>query len=123
MARRGDPRGAVDVDAEVVVTAQQPLAGVHPDPDPDLLLLRPHMAGQSPLRRGRGEDSAGWRRERREERVALGTDLDAPSKRDRLPHDRVVLVLQATVALVPKLLQQVGRALDVREHEGHGAGG
>jgi hypothetical protein len=47
--RPGDPGRPVDVDADIVVAAEHPLAGVQAHADPDREAVRPGVAGQGPL--------------------------------------------------------------------------
>src|SRR5204862_3348745 len=70
---------------------------------------------------GRRQRIAGPR-ERDEERVALGVDLDPAVLGERSPQSAPVLGQRIRIR-VAELVQQAGRPLDVREEEGDGAGG
>jgi hypothetical protein len=65
----------------------------------------------------------GWSgREREEEGVSLGVDLDAGVFGAGLSHDSAVVGERLVVGLVADLLEQLCRAFDVGEEEGDGAG-
>ncbi len=70
-------------------------------------------SGERSRRRGKGE----------EERVALRVHLDPTFDGARLADHAAVLGQRLGVRLGPELVQQLRRALDVREEEGDGAGG
>ena len=62
-----------------------------------------------------------WKRD--EEGVSLRVDLYAAVAREGLAQRTAVLGERLGVAVRPKLMQQLGRILDVGEQEGHGSGG
>ena len=70
---------------------------------------------------GRGRESTGRRREGEEEGVALRIDLDSVLGGACLPDDPTVLGERLGVGLRAELVQELRRALDVREEEGDGA--
>jgi hypothetical protein len=121
VGRPGDPGRPVHVDADVVVPAQHPLAGVQAHPHPHREPLRPPVGGQAPLGRHRGPDRRPRAGEDGEERVALGADLDPLPVPDGPAQEGRVLVPDRRVASA-QLLEQPGRALDVGEQEGDGPG-
>ena len=110
----GDPRGAVDVDADVPLVRNDRLAGVDSHADPD----------RTPLKRaarlGGGRDRFGSSRERDEEGVALCVHLDAAMAYERLAECVSVLGEEDGVGR-PVLLEQSRGALDVGEEERHRA--
>ena len=110
----GDPRRAVDVDADVALVGHDRLAGVdaHADADRAVLERVPRFGGR--------RDGVGGARKRDEEGVALGVDLDARVPGERVPQGAPVLGEQIGVAR-PVLLEEPRRALDVREEKGDGA--
>ena len=121
MRSGGNPRRAVHVEADVVVTAQVPFARVEAHPHPDRVALRPALPGQSALGSdGRFQRIRG-RTEDREEGVTLGADLDPLVRGKRAAHDGRV-ALQHALVLRAKPLQQARRALDVSEEKRDGAG-
>ena len=120
--RRRDARRRVDVDAEVVVASEHALAGVQTHPHPEGSPVAPRVLREAVLSGGRGAHGRGRTRKHREERVALRADLDAVAPRDRGAEDLRVVVLDVPIALT-ELLEQARGALDVGEHEGHGADG
>ncbi len=73
------------------------------------------------LASSRRRDSVGSARERHEERVALGIDLDARVCGEGIPQQPPVLGKKVGVCR-SVLLKESRRALDVREEEGDGAG-
>ncbi len=90
----GDPRGAVDVEPDVVVAAASPLAGMDSHPNPHLGVCRPGLRSQRALRR----DGGGYRprgvREGYEEAVSLGPDLGSVTVCNRPANDPAMLVEQ-----------------------------
>ena len=114
--RRGcDPRGAVDVHADVVLLGHERLAGVDAHPDPDW------ARSERCLRLGRGGDGVGRPRERDEERVALGVDLDPVVSAEGLT-DRAPMLFEKNGVGRPVLLKETRRSFDVGEEERHRAG-
>ena len=67
-----DPRGAVDVDADVALVGHERLAGVEPHPHADRPVRR-----APPCPRAAAASASAARGEGDEERVALRVDLDA----------------------------------------------
>ncbi len=70
---------------------------------------------------GRGDRLARVR-ERVEERVALGVDLDAVVSRERLAEEPAVLGERLRERLGPELVEKLRRPLDVGEQEGDDPG-
>ena len=85
-----DARGAVDVQSNVVVAAERPLAGVEAHPDPDAHPLRPGLGGQCALRRAGRDHRVRRGGKDREEGVPFGAELGAVGGRDRLAEECVV---------------------------------
>ena len=123
MTRIADARRLVNGEAHVAVRADAGLAGVQSHADAHLHLLRPLMLGERDLRGGTGLDRCAGAAEDDEERVALGVDLDAAALGEGRPQELVMGREHVAVAVAAKLLEQAGRALDVREQEGHGPRG
>ena len=109
----GDAGRAVDVDADIALIAAQRRARVQAHPDLD----RPAAEGRLCLARGRQPGRG--RRERREDGVPLGIDLDAAAARDGLAQDPAMVGEHVGVSCVAYLLEQSGRALDIGDEEGH----
>jgi hypothetical protein len=109
VGRPGDPRRPVHLDANVVVAAQHPFAGVQAYADPYGEARGPVVGGQAPLGGHRGRDRRHRAGEGGEEGVALGADLDAVLVPDRPAQERRVLVADRRVG-VAQLLEQPGRA-------------
>ena len=120
VARGSDACCTVDVDPDVVVATQDPVAAVHAHPDADLVAVGPGVGREPSLRRHRRPDRSARGREHREERVALRADLHAASQGDRVPHDRGMLVLQWRVCLAEPS-EESRRSLDIGEEERHRA--
>ena len=113
----GDPGRPVHVDTDVALVRRERGPRVDPDPHPD-------RAGLQCLARGAGRvDRPGGRRERHEERVPLGVDLDASVASEGLTEKTTVLPEDLGVRRVPELVEELRRSLDVREQERDGAGG
>ena len=106
----GDPRGAVDVDADVALLRDDRLAGVQAHADADLAGLE-----RLPRLRRRGDRLRGAR-ERDEERIALRVDFDARVPRERLAQEAAVLGEEVGVR-GPVLVEQPRRSLDVGEEK------
>ena len=123
MARVADAGRLVNGEAHVAVRADAGLAGVQSHADAHLHLLRPLMLGERDLRGGTGLDRCAGAAEDDEERVALGVDLDTAALGKGRPQELVMGREHVAVAVAAKLLEQAGRALDVREQEGHGPRG
>src|SRR5687768_2004759 len=75
--RRGDSCGPVDVDPEVVLTAEDTLARVDPHPHADSRSMWPLMRSERPLRGHGCVESTRRREERDEEGVAFRPHLHA----------------------------------------------
>ena len=118
----GDAGRPVHVDADVVVPAQDALAGVDPHPDPHRRTGGPVVRGEAPLGGDRRPDRPRRAGEHDEEGVAVGADLDPAAVGDGSPDDRRVLVQDRRVP-VAECLEETGRAFDVGEEERHGPGG
>ena len=110
----GDPRRAVNVDADVAFVRHDRLAGVdsHADPDGAGLELAPRL--------GSGGNGVGGAGKRDEEGIALRVHLDTGMSGERVPQGSAVLGKQVGVAR-PVLLKESRRALDVREEKGDGS--
>ena len=108
---RGDPRGEVHVLADVALLGEAGRSRVQTDAHPD----RPAASPSVISARGRERPRRG--REGEEEGVALRVHLDAALRRAGRAHDPPVLGERLVVRLVPELVQQPGRALDVGEEE------
>ncbi len=111
-----DPGGTVDVDPDVVVAAEAPLASVQAHPDPEAGAVRPGCGMQLALGAGGGLDGLDCRWKHREERVALRTDLNAVVRGDRAAQD-LGMGGQEVVVVKSERRQQAGRPLDVGEQE------
>ena len=113
----GDTGSAMDVFAHVPLVGQQRRPRVQPAPHPDLArceLPRQLLCRRERPRRGR---------ERDEERITLRVHLDAVVVRASFTDHAPMLGKRLGIGLGPELVQQLRRALDVREEEGDGAGG
>src|SRR5450755_50082 len=96
------------------------LAGMQSHPDSDLDAGRPPLTGQAELPADRRADRIACAPKREEQRVALGTELLAPVALKRGPNNALVPREHVPIA-APQSLEQARRALDIREHEGHGS--
>ncbi len=119
---RADARGADDVEAEVALLHDRRLARVQAHADADGGALGPFVRRVRTLRLDRGRDRVACAREREEERIALGIDLD-PVRRHEGLADEPPMCREDVPIVTAELLQELGRALDVGEHEGHGSAG
>ena len=115
--RRHDPRGAVDVEPDVVPGDDGRAARVDADADAHLDVVRPGRRGQSALQvDGRG-DGIGRRREHDEEGVALRPHLHPAVLLERRPQHPAMRVEHVRVPLAQHR-EQGRRTLDVREDQG-----
>ena len=117
VARRADPRRADDVHADVALVADRRLAGVQAHPHLDLGAARPLVRRERALAGDRGRDRVARTPERVEERVALRVDLAPAGRAERLAQDPPVVGDDRRRIRSPSSLEQLGRALDVREEE------
>ena len=99
MADRGDARGTMDLDADVVAVADDRLTDMQSHPDADLGVRRPLLAGQRTLAFGGGEQCLSRAGERDEERVPLGTDLVARMTFEGLPEEGPMAIEEPFVVL------------------------
>jgi hypothetical protein len=98
--------------------AHRRLAGVHPHADPTLDAVGPGVARERALAVDRRLDPVARTGERDEERVALGADLVAVVRDERLTEEPAMVGQQLAVPLA-ELLEQARRALDVGEEHRH----
>jgi hypothetical protein len=109
-------RAAHDVEPEVALVAHGGLSGVNSHADAHLAATWPRVAPQRALRVNRGGDGVARARKREEERVSLRVHLGAAAGAERLAHDSPVVAHHLGV-VVAQFLQELRRALDVREDE------
>ena len=120
--RRGrDPRGAVHAEAVVPLIRHGRLGCVDAHSHAKAAPHRPILRSKRLLALDRGGGRLLGARERKEERVALIVDFLASVLAGGRAQDLPVLGQHLSV-LLAQTLQQLGRALDVREHEGDGSG-
>src|SRR5581483_3205383 len=118
VAEVADPGRLVHGEADVALAVHGGLARVNPHAHPDGAVLGPGVRGEGPLGRGGGGDGRAGASEDEEEGVALAVDLDALLARERVAQEGVVPAEERAVAVAPQVLQQPGRALDIREEKG-----
>ena len=121
MRGSADPRGAMHIHADVARPLDERLARVERHSHADLHASRPPLGGDRPLRLDVHSEGVDRARERDEERIALGVDLEAVPFRERGAQEPALLGEQVGVFL-PQAFQQPGRTLDVREQERDRAG-
>ena len=114
-----DAGGAMDAEAVVALVAEVRLARVQPHADTALGALGPGVLGERALRRDRGQGGVRRLAKGDEERVALRVDLLSLVLCEGGAQDPAVIGEHLAVP-VSQLLQQPGRALDVREEERDG---
>ncbi len=117
VAGGGDAGCAVHVRADVALLGYEGRTGVDADPHLD-------GAGGECVREGlRCRERSGGGREGGEEGVSLRVDLDPALRGERFTRIAPVLGERRGVSLRAELVQELSRALDVREEEGDGAAG
>jgi hypothetical protein len=104
----------MDVDSDVALVRDRPLAGVQSHPNADRRAL------ERILRIGRRRDGLASRSERDEKRIALGIDFDTTVCVERLAQNATMLREGLGESLRAELLQQVSRPFDVGEQQGDG---
>ena len=105
VSRPGDPRGSVHVDADIVVPARNPLAGMEAHPDSRRGVEGPLVRGQGPLG-GHGRPNGAHRAGKRdEEGVPLGPDLDPVFLGDGSANDCGAVVVDGRIPIT-ELLEQ-----------------
>ena len=111
---RGDPRRAMDVDADVALVGHDRLARVQTHPNNDRAVFEgvPRFRGS--------RNCIGGARKRDEEGIPLSVDLDARVPRECVPQYPSVLGEQVGIGC-PMLLEEPRRALDIGEEEGDGS--
>ena len=120
-SRAHDTRRSVNVQARVAPVGLHRLAGMDAHPHLDRP-LGPLMLAKRPLSGHRTRNGRSGKRECEEEAVSLHPDLD-PAVRTELPAQQPPMLVEGVdIALPTQLAQQPRRALNVREHHGHGAG-
>jgi hypothetical protein len=105
----------VNVHPDVALRSPQRLTRVDPHANPNQSSRKLSLSI-----RGRG-DRVARASERDEERVTLRVDLDAPVLDESLPKNDSVSV-ESIGVISAELVKELGRALDVGEEEGDGAG-
>src|SRR2546423_11617964 len=105
---RRDPRGSVEVRADIPLLRQYRRPGVKSHPHRKLELALSLTRRLERTWRGRKGD---------EERVTLRVDLDAGVVLERLPQDAPMLGQRVRIALLAELVQQPRRPLDIRKEE------
>ena len=119
--RPGDTSGAMDIQPDIVVSAQTPLAAVQAHADSDGRALRPSGVGQPALRLHRSGDGSERRRKDGEESVSLGVDLRSGVSADGGPQDVSMHGKQRRIRIA-ECGKKPSRALDVGEQERHRTG-
>jgi hypothetical protein len=109
----GDARRAVDVSADIALVGEQRRSRMDAHPDAN------GTGGELFTRGRRGRQRAWCRWEGDEEGVALRVDLDPALRGDRVADHAPVLCQRLRVRLGAELVQQLRRALHVREEEAH----
>ncbi|HEX2422314.1 MAG TPA: hypothetical protein VHN56_04065, partial [Actinomycetota bacterium] len=116
MAGRRDATRSVYIHADVALFREQWGARVDPNPYAD----RAAFQGLPTL--GRGVERLARRRQREEESVSLGTYFDSIVAGERRSQCLPVSVELERVAFCAELVEELGRAGDVREDERHRSG-
>ena len=109
-----DARAAMKADAVITLLVDRRLARVEPHADAALGTLGPFVRRESPLRLDRCEGGIAGAGERVEERVSLRVHLTTALGGERRAQDLAVISEELSVS-VAELLEQAGRALDIRE--------
>ena len=118
-----DPRRTIDVEADIVVRADDRLARMKSHPDADRPDVRgPGLGREGALRVGCGRDRRDGTLEDDEECVSLGRDLDPTGLLDRCAQDGVVTFEEGAECRAQGG-REAGGSLDVREQERHGPDG
>ena len=123
MARGGDARGAVHVDADIIRARFEArgatLAGVHPHAHAHGRAVGEGRLGEPPLRRGRGAHGVDSDGKDDEQGIALHAHLDA-AVLEGLAQEPRMRLQDLVVAIRSELALELGGALDVGEEEREG---
>ena len=122
MADPADARRPMDVQADQAGLRASRLAGVDAHAHANLGFSGPGVAGQAALGLDRRKQGASSRRERVVQAVPCRALLGAILGTERVAEQPMVVSQDRCIALAQRL-EQLGRALDVREDERDGAGG
>jgi len=117
---RADACRAMDVQPDVALRRPHRLAGMQAHPVEDRDPIGPGVTGNRQLPVHGRKDRGARRMKDEVEPVAGRTPLERTVARERLP-DQPVMVCEHLRVAVPKRLEQAGRTLDVREHQGDGS--
>ena len=120
VAGRADTRGAMDADPDVALLAHPRLTRVQAHAHSDCTSVRPALGRQVALSVDGGRDGVGSRAEGDEERIALRVHHPPVVGGEGTTQQPLVLGEHLRVAVAAQLMEQLGRALDVREQEGDG---
>src|SRR5713101_5387371 len=118
---RRDPRGVMNIDADVLIADEWRFAGVEANPDADRFIPRPRLGGEFTLRLGGCAARVQGALEHAEKRIAFGAQFPAVAACERRTQNLVMNHLRLHVALA-ELLHQLSRSLDIGEKERYGAG-
>jgi hypothetical protein len=121
VARVRDPRRAHDVESRVALLRERRRAGVESDPDAHADVARPLRVTEGPLNRERCLRRCTGVREGGDVLVPHRVRLGTPARGDLVPDEPSEQRDRIRVVLRPLALEH-GRALDVREEEGHRSG-
>jgi hypothetical protein len=122
MSRRGDPRGAMHVNPEVVRVGNERLPRVNAHPDANRGIPGPAMRGELGLDVARRRDGRGRLGKGEEEAVPLRVDLHSSMPRHELADDSPVCRDDPWIRRT-ELVEQASRTLDIGEEERDGARG
>jgi len=111
----------MDIHPHIAGPGDGRLSRVKPHPDAHGRPIGPLVCLKCALRLECTYQRVGSTRERHEERVALGIDLEAVALGERCPQ-QIALIGQDRRISLPQALEEQRGALDVREQEGHGPG-
>ena len=97
------------------------LAGMQSHPHTDLDAGRPPLTGQAELPADRRGNCIARAPKREKQRVALGYPNSWPRWRSNAARIIALMLREHVPIAASQPLEQARRALDIREHEGHGS--
>ena len=120
MGCRGDTRSPIDIEADILIPAGDPLPRVEAHPHTNLGTCRPRLGGEGTLRVDRCGDGRHSVLEDEEKRIARGARVHSVVGRHGVTDQLIVAFEDIAEGRRPDLRDQRRGALDVREQERHG---
>jgi hypothetical protein len=112
----GNPGGRINVDADVVLSAENPLPSVKSHPDPEFHTFRPIVFAQVALGGDCSPNGLDGCPKRREEGIPLGPNDVAIVGVDGGPDDLAMSILYCSVSLAQRMKELVDPSMSVNRN-------